>query len=153
VPTADGNDHPAPTRQRLKFRLLPGLYAIVRLARDAPVPGWATKSGFSSITRTADELSIVCEVDNLPADVHSPHRWICLKLEGPFPFLQPGVLLSFIEPLSNSLIPIFAIATYDTDYVLIQEEFALTAIDALQRAGHELWPRDECRRRLLSPKT
>jgi uncharacterized protein len=129
-----------PTRQELKFRQLPGPYAIVRLAPDAPSPAWATKGDFTSITRTADELSIVCLAANLPADVHSPHRWICLKLEGPFPFSQTGVLLSFIEPLSNNGIPIFAISTYDTDYVLIQKEFERTVLDALQQAGHVLVP-------------
>jgi len=130
-------------RCQLKFLWLPGPYAIVRLAPHAPVPDWATKGEFTSITRTADELSIVCPVGNLPADVHSPHRWICLKLEGPFPFSQTGVLLSFIEPLSNGGVPIFAISTYDTDYVLIPEEYAGDAVSALQQVGHELLARDE----------
>jgi len=142
-----GND--TPKRRNLKFRQLPGLYAIVRLAPDARVSDWATKGDFTSITRTADELSMVCPAKNLPPDVHSPHRWICLKLEGPFPFSQTGVLLSFIEPLSDNGIPIFAISTYDTDYVLIQEEFAGMAVSALQAAGHELWPRDESWRKLI----
>jgi uncharacterized protein len=126
-------------RNHLKFRLLPGRYAIVRLAPDAPVPDWAIKGDFTSVTRSPDELSIVCPTMNLPDQVHSPHRWICLKLEGPFPFSQTGVLLSFIEPLSTKDIPIFAISTYDTDYVLIQEEFAW-AVDVLREAGHELSP-------------
>lgn len=124
-------------RLQLKFRQLPGPYAIARLGPDAPVPKWATRGDFSSITRTAEELSVVCSSANLPAHVQSPHRWICLKLEGPFPFSQTGVLLSFIEPLSKKGIPIFAISTYDTDYVLIQEEFAW-AIDVLRDAGHAL---------------
>ena len=124
-------------RHQLKFRQLPGPYAIVRLAPNAQMPDWATKGDFTSITRTADELSVVCPSDNLPRDVQSPHRWICLKLEGPFPFELTGVLLSFIEPLSTKGIPIFAISTYDTDYVLIQEEFAW-ALDVLRDAGHEL---------------
>jgi uncharacterized protein len=127
-------------RHQLKFRWLPGgPYAIVRLAPDAPVPDWATRGVFTSITRTAEELSIVCPADNLPPDVHSTHHWINLKLEGPFPFSQTGILRSFIEPLSNNGIPIFAISTYDTDYVLIMEEFAGTVIDALRNAGHELF--------------
>ena len=125
-------------RHQLKFRLLPGPYAIVRLAPNAPVLDWALKGDFTSVTRTLDELSIVCATENLPADVQSPHRWICLKLEGPFPFSQTGVLLSFIEPLSTKGIPIFAISTYDTDYVLIQEEFAGASLNALQEAGQEL---------------
>lgn len=128
-------------RHQLKFRLLPGPYAIVRLAPDASVPAWATNGDFTSITRNADELSIVCPTANLPSDVASAHRWICLKLEGPFPFSQTGVLVSFIEPLSTNDVPIFAISTYDTDYVLIPEEFAW-AIKVLRDAGHELWPRE-----------
>ncbi len=124
-------------RHQLKFRELPGLYAIARLASDASVPDWATKGDFTSITRTADELSIVCPAGNLPQDVPAPHRWICLKLEGPFPFSQTGILLSFIDPLSTNGIPIFAVATYDTDYVLIQEEFVGAALDLLHGAGHE----------------
>jgi len=139
-------------RQKLKFRWLVGAYAIVRLASGASVPEWATKGEFTSITRTSDELSIVCLAENVPADVPSPHRWICLKLEGPIPFSQTGVLLSFIEPLSSKGIPIFAISTYDTDYVLVQEEYARAALKILQEAGHDLWPRDESSRKFLPPE-
>jgi hypothetical protein len=135
--------------QNLKFRLLPGPYAIVRLAADAMVPEWATKGGFSSVTRTSDELSIVCGADNIAQGVDPGPRWICFKLDGPFPFSQTGVLLSFIGPLSNNGVPLFAISTYDTDYVLVQEEFAGSALNALQAAGHELWPRDESWRRFV----
>jgi len=129
-------------RHSLKFRVLTGSYAIVRLAPDALVPDWATTGEFTSVSRTPDELSIVCPTDHLPPEVHSPHRWICLKLEGPFPFSQTGVLLSFIEPLSTRNVPIFAISTYDTDYVLIQEGFAW-ALNVLQEASHELQTGDE----------
>jgi uncharacterized protein len=126
----------ATRNHEVKFRQLPGTYAIVHLAPEAPIPDWATQGDFTSITRTADELSIVGLAGNLPAGVHSLHHWICLKLEGPFPFSQTGVLLSFIEPLSRNEIPIFAISTYDTDYV--QEQFLDAALDALLHAGHEL---------------
>jgi hypothetical protein len=147
--TTNESDHPDPKRHRLKFRWLSGPYAIVRLAPDAPVPDWATEGGFTSVTRSVDELSIVCPADNLPADVHSPHRWICYRLEGPFPFSLTGVLLSFIEPLWENGVPIFCISTYDTDYILVQEEFAGVAQQALDKAGHELWPRDESRRKFI----
>jgi hypothetical protein len=125
-------------RHALKFRQLRGLYAIARLAGDASIPDWATKGDFTSITRTADELSIVCPADNLPPEIHSPERWICLKLEGPFPFSLTGVLLAFIEPLSTNGVPIFAISTYDTDYVLIPEDRMGGVVDLLRKAGHEL---------------
>ena len=124
----------------LKFRQLRNLYAILRFAPTAPIPTWATQGDFTSITRTADELSIVCPTENIPKEIATGSRWICLKLEGPFPFSQTGVLLSFIAPLSNNGIPIFAISTYDTDYVLIQEEFSGAALDCLMDAGHQLLP-------------
>ncbi|MFZ0806072.1 MAG: ACT domain-containing protein [Candidatus Sulfotelmatobacter sp.] len=123
------------TRQ-LKYRKLPGTYAVVRFSPDAPIPAWAITAEFTSITRTADELSIVCPAENLPADMHSPHLWICLKLEGPFPFTQTGVLLAFIQPLSGNDIPIFAVSTYDTDYVFIPQEFAGKSLIVLKQAGH-----------------
>jgi uncharacterized protein len=132
------NEMSPPSRHQLKFRQLPGLYAIVRLAPDAPVPDWALKGELISITRTADELSIVCAAPNLSPEVHSPHQWVCLKLEGPFDFSLTGVLLSFIEPLSRNGVPIFAISTYDTDYLLVQEEKAADAEDILQEVGHLL---------------
>jgi hypothetical protein len=75
-----------------------------------------------------------------------------LKLDGPFPFSLTGVLLSFIEPLSSNGIPIFSMSTYDTDFVLIQEEFMGAALNLLQAAGHELWPPDESWRKLLPPQ-
>jgi uncharacterized protein len=124
--------------KRLKFRRLPGRYSIVRLAPDADVPDWAMERGFASVTRTSDELSIVGPIENIPESIDPGPRWVCLKLEGPFPFSQTGVLLSFIEPLSNNGVPIFAISTYDTDYVLVQEEFAIGAVRTLQDAGHWL---------------
>jgi len=141
--TADEPDPAHQHRHQLKFRRLPGPYAIVRLAPDATVPDWATKGDFTSITRTADELSIVCPSDDVPPDVSTQQHWMCFKLEGPYAFSQTGVLLSFIEPLSDKGIPIFAISTYDTDYVLVQEEFAGATLQVLDEAGHELWPRDK----------
>jgi hypothetical protein len=110
----------------------------MRLASDVPPPDWATRGEFTSITRTSDELSIVCPTDSIPRDIAPGPPWICLQLEGPFPFSQTGILLSFIEPLSNNHIPIFAISTYDTDYVLVQEEFVARALEFLRLAGHEL---------------
>jgi hypothetical protein len=121
----------------LKFRSLPARYAVVRFDPHAPIPDWATKGEFTSATRTTDEVSIVCPAQDIPENGAPALRWMCLKLEGPFPFSQTGVLLSFIEPLSNNGIPIFAISTYDTDYILIPEEHSSHAADLLREAGHE----------------
>jgi uncharacterized protein len=124
--------------RNLKFRRLRGSYAIVRLAPDSPLPAWAMHGEFTSVTRTADELSIVCPAENLPADSQSRQLWVCLKLDGPFTFSQTGILLSFIEPLSAGDIPIFAISTYDTDYVLVQAESIDAALKILHEAGRTL---------------
>ncbi len=125
---------------QLKFRLLPGSYAILRMAPDAAPPDWASNGELTSLTRTPDELSIVCPQQNIPQNIPPGPRWICLKLEGPFAFSQTGVLLAFIEPLSNNRVPIFAISTYDTDYVLIQEQYWHAARQILRDAGHERLP-------------
>jgi hypothetical protein len=130
-------------RHRLQFRKLPGLYGIARLSPEVPVPNWATKGDFNSVTRAADELSVVCPVKNFPDGVRSQHRWTCLKLQGPFAFEQTGVLLSFIEPLSSNGISIFAVSTHDTDYVFVRDDKTNAALDLLREAGHSLIPSAE----------
>lgn len=122
----------------LKFLLLPGSYAVCQLSADAPLPDWLPTSGFVSTTRTPEELSIVCPDSGIPSDIKADRGWVCLKLHGPFPFSLTGILSSFIAPLSANAIPIFAISTYDTDYVLIKQGFGDSALDVLAKAGHTL---------------
>ncbi len=87
--------------------------------------------------RTGDELSIVCSEDRVRDDTLAERGWVALKLEGPFPFSLTGVLASFLQPLAEAQIPIFAISTFDTDYVLIKRENVSKAIVVLDTAGHE----------------
>jgi uncharacterized protein len=122
----------------LKFRRLPDTFAICRLAPDAPIPAAIMDTPFVSITRTGEELSIVCPVTQVPQNTKCELPWTCFRLEGPFPFSLTGVLASVIDPLAQSGIPIFAISTFDTDYVLVKEELAASALKALLAAGHEL---------------
>ena len=93
---------------------------------------------FFSVTRTADELSVVCPEQQVPPEVHHENEWACLKLEGPFPFSETGILTSFVQPLSDRAIPIFAVSTFDTDYVLVKEAWVEKAVEALKEAGHEM---------------
>jgi len=123
---------------QLKFRRISGGFAVCRLAAADPIPWWATEGIFTSITRTSEELSIVCPVENVPAGCKPDIPWACLKIEGPFAFSQIGILRAFIAPLAEAGISVFAVATYDTDYVLIPQPSLHKAIDALQGAGHEL---------------
>lgn len=121
----------------LKFRQLADTFAICRLPPDAPVPQ-CTAAEFTSITRTAEELSIVCPVDQAPSGANCESPWACFKLEGPFPFSLTGVLASFLDPLAERGIPIFAVSTFDTDYILVKEEHAARAVETLTTAGHTL---------------
>lgn len=121
----------------LKFRRMPITFAVCRLPPDASIPPYAGTE-FISITRTAEELSIVCPADQAPQNAKCESPWSCFKLEGPFAFSLTGVLASFVNPLAERGIPIFAISTFDTDYVLVKEEDAATALETLQAAGHTL---------------
>lgn len=89
------------------------------------------------MTRTSNELSIVCLETQVPPNIHHEGGWFCLKLEGPFAFSDTGILASFVQPLSDRAIPIFAVSTYDTDYVLIKQGWLEKALQALRDAGHD----------------
>ncbi len=126
----------------LRFSVAPGTYAICRLPANAAVPGWAGRA-FSSVTRTSDELSIVCEERRLPAgldgvEFQADRGWALLKLLGPLPLDAIGVLASVTRPLADAAIGLFTISTFDTDYVLVKRIHAKQAIAALTLAGHTL---------------
>lgn len=105
----------------LKLSVMPERLVVCRFEPSAPIPGWALQSSFFSLTRTTDELSIVCSLDVLPAELEANPVWRGFKLEGPFDFSQVGILLAVLVPLADAAIGIFAISTFDTDYVLVQE--------------------------------
>lgn len=111
---------------------------MCRLGHEASVPAWALEGVFWSVVRTSDELSIVCAEERVPEGVRVEKGWVALKLEGPFAFSLTGVLAAFLEPLAKAKIPIFAISTFDTDYVLIKSEDAARAVEVLTAAGHSL---------------
>ena len=115
---------------------LPGKFAVCRLEPDVAPPTWATTGTFFSITRTSEELSIVCDQAVVPGGVPSEHDWRCFKLAGPIPFSAVGVLASLVQPLADAGISIFAISTFDTDYFLVKEENIERAVAALRQAGH-----------------
>jgi hypothetical protein len=122
----------------LNLELLGGNYAIHRLPPNSSIPGWAlTATGFSSITRTSDELSIVCQYLELEG-VKQDSGWACLKLIGPFAFDLTGILSSVLNPLRDAEIGIFAISTFDTDYLLVKLENLERCILALENAGHTI---------------
>jgi hypothetical protein len=95
-------------------------------------------SGFLSITRTEDELSVVCPEEAVPEDARSEDGWRVLRLEGPFEFSEVGVLSSVVGPLAEADVSVFAVSTYDTDYVLVKAKQLEAAVSALRARGHEI---------------
>ena len=121
----------------LRFTALPGSFAVLRLAPDAAVPAALLVPPFHSVTRTPAELSVVCPESAVPAGSRAETGWALLALAGPFPFEMVGVLSSVLAPLAAAGVSIFALSTFDTDYVLVKRERLAVAIDALTAAGHE----------------
>ncbi len=111
--------------------------AVCRLDAETEVPGWAVAASLFSVTRTIDELSIVCPEKDVPPEVEFEKGWRALKLEGPFEFSLVGVLASVAAPLAEAGISIFAISTFDTDYVLVKEDQLGLATATLRERGHQ----------------
>lgn len=120
----------------LTLQLIPGEFAVCRLPATAPVPAWAGSAVFSSITRTADELSIMCPAGQVPAGVKHEAGWRLLKFAGPFDFGVVGILASVAAPLAAAAISALAVATFDTDYLLVKTDRLEAAVLALTAAGH-----------------
>jgi hypothetical protein len=133
-------------QRKLTLTILPGRFAICRLPAIAPIPEWATRGRIFSVTRTADELSIICEEAVLPPaalmaslpDLKVSKNWRTLKFEGPFDFSEVGVLASVIAPLAEAGISISAVSTFDTDYLFVQEAAFARAQQILTAQGHTL---------------
>lgn len=121
---------------RLRMRLFPGRYAVCRIERDAPVPEWV-RGAFVSVTRTMDELSVVCDESVVPSETRAERGWRCLKVEGPIPFETTGVAAAIATPLAAAGISVFLVATFDTDYLLVKEDSFEGAISALRASGIE----------------
>jgi hypothetical protein len=113
-------------------------FSVCRLLPNEPVPPWAGSAVFSSVTRTADELSIVCPVAQVPATIKAEKGWRLLKFTGPFDFGAVGVLASVTEPLARAGISLLAVGTFDTDYILVKAGRLDDALRTLEAAGHRV---------------
>jgi hypothetical protein len=124
--------------QQLTLTLLENTLAVCKLGSGAPDPPWASAGDFSSITRTADELSVVCRQDAVPEGIICERGWRCFRVAGTMPFTVVGVLASLTAPLAEAGISVFAISTFDTDYLLMKADDLERAIDILRRRGHTI---------------
>lgn len=113
-------------------------YAVVRLEPDAELPAWAIVGPISSFTRTAAELSIVCLEDVVPAGASAERGWRVLEVAGPLASTLTGVLSSLATPLADAGVTLFALSTFETDYLLVREHDLERDSAALREAGHEV---------------
>lgn len=123
------------------FSRIPGRWAILRFPADSEIPRWAlTARGFVTISRTAEELSVIAPRGSVPPHLLGEVEWALLRVTGPFPFEVVGVLNAFTGPLAAAGVPVMAVATHDTDYLLVRAGDEERAVVALGQAGHRLVP-------------
>lgn len=122
----------------LTMKLLKERFGVCRLNKKSEIPEWVQNVDFYSITKTMEELSIVCLQDNIPDNVKCEKDWRILKVEGPLEFSLIGILSSISTILACKKISIFAISTYDTDYILIKDKDIDNAINVLSDERYEI---------------
>jgi hypothetical protein len=135
----------------LTLTLLDDTFAVSKLPPDEVVPVWAWTGEVACVTRTRDELSIVCRADLVPPEVVSETGWRCLRVKGPLSFALTGVFARIAQPLANAGVSLFAVMTYDTDYVMVKQDQLAHAVDALMAAGHTVEARIDSAKKLAPP--
>jgi hypothetical protein len=127
------------TTERLTLEILDGQYAVCRLDPADAVPAWAWIGQFASVTRTDAELSVICADAAVPATVQRVERgWRALRVAEPLDFNAVGIMARLTAPLAKARISILALATFDTDYLLVPNADLRQAVAALRAAGHDL---------------
>ena len=124
--------------KKLSLSLLPHTYAVCQFHPDNHIPYWALMGDFVSLTRTNEELSIICQQSNVPGDVDAERGWCCIQVQGAFDFSVVGVHASLAIPLAEANISVLSVATYATDYLLVKEEYVEQALQVLEQAGHAI---------------
>lgn len=118
------------------LKILESEFSICHLDNRNEIPQWLKTAKIFSVTRTKDELSVVCPTSLVPAGVESSSGWSCIEVKGPLSFDQVGILASIASPLARAGISIFVISTYLTDYILVRKKQLKAAISTLKQAGH-----------------
>ena len=118
--------------------LAPERFAVCRLAPDAPIPPLPLGGSLVALAITPDEISLVVPEEFAPPDARTEGGWRALRVAGPLDFSLTGVLSALIAPLAQAGVSIFAVSTFDTDYVLARESTLATALDTLRDAGYTI---------------
>lgn len=123
---------------KFTLEVLPGVYSIVRLEPDAPIPAWATAETLFSVSRTADELSVLCPARCIPEGQAAETGLQGFRVKGPLAFSAVGILAALVTPLAQAGISIFSLSTYDTDYIFVSHKDLDAALAALRAEGHRI---------------
>lgn len=121
--------------QPLKFIILEGSYSLCRLQANDAIPSWVYGSSFYTVSKSADELSIVCESKFVPTEIKKSDGWKLLKIDAVLDLSLTGITAKFSKPLADAGINLCVIATFDTDYVMVQQEKLSIATTTLQNEG------------------
>lgn len=125
-------------QRHLTLSLLPGWYSICRMDAATPVPPWATRDTFFSVTRTAEELSVVCETAAVPQGIQAEHDRRAFAVQGPLDFNAIGILAELSGRLAAATVSLFVVSTYDTDYLFVRDVDVNRSTAALREAGHSV---------------
>ena len=123
----------------LDLDVLPGDYVICRWPPGESLPDWVQQGAFVSVTRTPTEVSTVCAAHSVPEGTVCEGPWRVFAVRGPLDFALTGIMASLALPLAAAAISVFAVSTYDTDYILVRAADVEGAVAALKKAGHRVF--------------
>jgi uncharacterized protein len=127
-----------PVEQAIVYTVLDEKYCVVKLPAGSPAPAIPIDGELFSVTKTEEEVSVVCEEMSAPVGAQVERNWRALKVQGPLEFELKGVLVSLLQPLADAKVSAFALSTYNTDYILVKQYHLNDALRALELAGHRL---------------
>ena len=122
---------------KLVLSVLFETFTIHKLSPDASIPEEILKSNYYSVSKTENELSLVCSEVFEVQSLQSSKGWKCIKVAGPLDFNQTGILAGISDILTKENISIFAISTFDTDYILVRTQDLSSATTKLRLAGYK----------------
>jgi hypothetical protein len=128
--------------KKLSLKILPDRMAVCRFDPAAAIPEWIAEIGFYSITRTEEELTIVCPESHLAPGISSESGWRCFKVQGLLDFSEIGIIFSLTRPLAEKGVSVFVISTFNTDYLMVKDNDLARAIGALTAEGHRVLKED-----------
>ena len=121
----------------MKLKILDGFYSVCKLPFSSPIPVWASEGKFYSITKTDEELSIVCESVYIPEEVKKEENWKIIEIVGPLDFSQIGIIHKISAVFKDTGVSIFVISTFNTDYLMFKVDFENIIVEVLKKNKYE----------------